>query len=208
MVSGNPYQTFRWWINDDEDDAGSDSCDSVAGYPDETFTVSTHLIGAYNVYNMLAAIAVGLYFDVDEEQINHALSHYQPTNNRSQLTQTDHNTLIVDAYNANATSMAAALRSFAALETGQEKMLILGDMRELGMASGEEHQRIVDLLVTLKLQNVWLVGEEFGHTDSPFRKFTNVEEVKATLAEQLPEHRLILLKGSNSMRLAELKTCL
>ena len=208
VVSCNPFLTFRWWINDDEDDAGSDSCDSVAGYPDETFTVSTHLIGAYNVYNMLAAIAVGLYFDVDEEQINHALSHYQPTNNRSQLTQTDHNTLIVDAYNANATSMAAALRSFAALETGQEKMLILGDMRELGMASGEEHQRIVDLLVTLKLQNVWLVGEEFGHTDSPFRKFANVEEVKATLAEQLPEHRLILLKGSNSMRLAELKTCL
>ena len=205
VVSCDPFLTFRWWIADDEDEEETSPTPSEGV---EVFTVSTHLIGAYNVYNMLAAIAVGLYFDVDEEQINHALSHYQPTNNRSQLTQTDHNTLIVDAYNANATSMAAALRSFAALETGQEKMLILGDMRELGKASAEEHQRIVDLLATLNLQNVWLVGEEFGRTDSNFRKFTNVDEVKITLADHLPEQRLILLKGSNSMRLFDLVECL
>ncbi len=200
VVSCDPFLTFRWWI-DDEEEAPQPPKGEDKRRPS---TVSTNLIGAYNIYNMLAAIAVGLYFDVDEEQINHALSHYQPTNNRSQLTQTAHNTLIVDAYNANPTSMSSALHSFASLQTPQTKLAILGDMRELGEASPAEHQRIVDLLDPLGLQNVWLVGEEFGRTNTSFRKFSDVEEVKKELETHLPEQQFILLKGSNSMRLFSL----
>lgn len=212
VVSCDPFLTFRWWIADDEDDAGSVSRDSIAGnpakHPDETFTVATHLIGAYNVYNMLAAIAVGLYFDVDECQINHALSHYQPTNNRSQLTKTARNTLIVDAYNANPTSMAAALRSFAQLPTTLNALAILGDMKELGAASAEEHQKAVELMQQLGLKQIWLVGEEFSHTDCPFRKFSSTEEVKKELEANPLEGCHILLKGSNSMHLFNLVDCL
>lgn len=162
--------------------------------------VKTHLIGAYNIDNMLAATTIGLHFGVSEEQVCHALENYTPTNNRSQLTVTAHNHLIVDAYNANPTSMKAAVDNLAAMNV-PAKMAILGDMRELGEVSGEEHQRIVDLLKSKGLNDIWLVGEEFGKTDCAFRKFKDVEEVKSAIAECQPQGKYILIKGSNSMRL-------
>ncbi len=162
--------------------------------------VKTHLIGAYNIDNMLAATTIGLHFGVSEEQVCHALENYTPTNNRSQLTVTAHNHLIVDAYNANPTSMKAAVDNLAAMNV-PAKMAILGDMRELGEVSGEEHQRIVDLLKSKGLNDIWLVGEEFGKTDCAFRKFKDVEEVKSVIAECQPQGKYILIKGSNSMRL-------
>ena len=162
--------------------------------------VKTHLIGAYNIDNMLAAATIGLHFGVSEEQVCHALENYTPTNNRSQLTVTAHNHLIVDAYNANPTSMKAAIDNLAAMNV-PAKMAILGDMRELGEVSGEEHQRIVDLLKSKGLNDIWLVGEEFGKTDCAFRKFKDVEEVKSAIAECQPQGKYILIKGSNSMRL-------
>ncbi len=162
--------------------------------------VKTHLIGAYNIDNMLAAATIGLHFGVSEEQVCHALENYTPTNNRSQLTVTAHNHLIVDAYNANPTSMKAAVDNLAAMNV-PAKMAILGDMRELGEVSGEEHQRIVDLLKSKGLNDIWLVGEEFGKTDCAFRKFKDVEEVKSAIAECQPQGKYILIKGSNSMRL-------
>lgn len=162
--------------------------------------VKTHLIGAYNIDNMLAAATIGLHFGVSEEQVCHALENYTPTNNRSQLTVTAHNHLIVDAYNANPTSMKAAVDNIAAMNV-PAKMAILGDMRELGEVSGEEHQRIVDLLKSKGLNDIWLVGEEFGKTDCAFRKFKDVEEVKSAIAECQPQGKYILIKGSNSMRL-------
>ena len=162
--------------------------------------VKTHLIGAYNIDNMLAAATIGLHFGVSEEQVCHALENYTPTNNRSQLTVTAHNHLIVDAYNANPTSMNAAVDNLAAMNV-PAKMAILGDMRELGEVSGEEHQRIVDLLKSKGLNDIWLVGEEFGKTDCAFRKFKDVEEVKSAIAECQPQGKYILIKGSNSMRL-------
>ena len=168
--------------------------------------VQTNLIGAYNIYNLLAAIAVGINFDVDRKAICHALESYVPTNSRSQLVQTPHNRLIVDAYNANPSSMMAALENFQQVATleGEEKMLILGDMRELGAASADEHQKIVDLLNVTGLQHVWLVGSEFGRTQSNFRKFKDADEVKAELQINQPTRRLILIKGSNGTHLYEL----
>ena len=165
--------------------------------------VTTHLIGSYNLDNVLAAATVGLHFDITAEQICHALENYVPSNNRSQLTQTAHNHLIVDAYNANPTSMAAALDNFSLMQVGP-KMAILGEMRELGSSSREEHQRMVDKLATCPFDEVWLVGEEFNDIDCPYRKFHDVEQVKAAIAENRPQGRYILIKGSNGNRLFQL----
>ena len=167
------------------------------------YEVQTHLIGSYNLDNMLTAITIGLHFGVTPQQINHALENYIPHNNRSQLTETAHNKLIVDAYNANPSSMAAAIENFRLMEV-EHKMAILGDMRELGAASAEEHQKVVELLKAAGLTNVWLVGEEFLKTNTDFRKFKNVDEVKAEIAHHQPENHYILIKGSNGIRLFEL----
>ena len=168
-----------------------------------TYEVETHLIGAYNIDNMLAAITIGLHFGVTPEQINHALESYVPSNNRSQLEVTAKNKLIVDAYNANPSSMAAAIENFKLIQVTR-KMAILGDMRELGEVSEKEHQKVVDKLKADGFETVWLVGEEFGKTETTFRKFKNVDEVKAELAAHCPKDYYILIKGSNGIRLFEL----
>ena len=168
-----------------------------------TYEVETHLIGAYNIDNMLSAITIGLHFGVTPEQINHALESYIPSNNRSQLEVTAKNKLIVDAYNANPSSMAAAIENFKLIQATR-KMAILGDMRELGEVSETEHQKVVDKLKADGFETVWLVGEEFGKTETTFRKFKNVDEVKAELAAHCPKDYYILIKGSNGIRLFEL----
>jgi UDP-N-acetylmuramoyl-tripeptide--D-alanyl-D-alanine ligase len=152
---------------------------------------------------MLAAITIGLHFGVSPEQINEALEGYQPSNNRSQLTETADNHLIVDAYNANPSSMAAALENFKLMEV-ENKMAILGDMRELGEVSDAEHQKVVDKLKADGIENVWLVGEEFAKTNCNFRKFNNVDEVKTEIALHKPHNSYILIKGSNGIKLFEL----
>ena len=169
----------------------------------EWHEVTTHLIGSYNLDNALAAVTVGLHFDVSAEQICHALENYVPSNNRSQLTETEHNHLIVDAYNANPTSMAAALDNFSLMEVSP-KMAILGEMRELGASSREEHERIIEKLKGCPFDEIWLVGQEFKDIDCPYRKFDDVEQVKAAIAADRPEGRYILIKGSNGTRLFQL----
>ena len=169
----------------------------------EWHEVATHLIGSYNLDNVLAAVTVGLHFEVTPEQICHAIENYVPSNNRSQLTDTEHNHLIVDAYNANPTSMAAALDNFSLMEVSP-KMAILGEMRELGESSHEEHVRVVEKLADCPFDEVWLVGQEFKDIDCPYRKFDDVEQVKAAIAEARPEGRYILIKGSNGTRLFQL----
>ena len=172
--------------------------------------VETHLVGSYNLANLMAAVCVGRFFDVSTEQINHALSTYVPTNNRSQMMKTNRNTLVVDAYNANPTSMMAALESFSMqMPSAEDKLnafLILGDMKELGESSGMEHQRIVDFLAAQHFQRVWLVGDEFAHTTGTgaFRLFHDVEEVKTMLKTEKPEGFTVFIKGSNSTKLYEL----
>lgn len=165
--------------------------------------VATHLIGSYNLDNALAAVTVGLHFGVDPEQICHALETYVPSNNRSQLTDTQYNHLIVDAYNANPTSMAAALDNFSVMQVAP-KMAILGEMRELGDSSHEEHVNVVEKLKTCPFDQVWLVGNEFANIDCPYRKFADVEQVKAAIAADRPMGYYILIKGSNGTRLFQL----
>lgn len=165
--------------------------------------VTTHLIGSYNLDNVLAAVTVGLHFGVAPEQICHAIESYVPSNNRSQLTETPHNHLIVDAYNANPTSMAAALDNFSVMQVAP-KMAILGEMRELGDSSHEEHVRMVEKLKQCPFDEVWLVGNEFDDIDCPYRKFADVEQVKAEISANRPQGYYILIKGSNGNRLFQL----
>lgn len=169
--------------------------------------VQTHLIGAYNLDNALAAVAIGRYFGVEDTQICHALSSYVPQNNRSQLVHTASNTLIVDAYNANPTSMMAALENFRQMEAAH-KVAILGDMKELGEGSHEEHQKVVDFLKECGFERVMLVGPEFGGTSSPFEHYKDVKEVEALLAAHPLQGCCVLVKGSNSMKLSELPASL
>ena len=166
--------------------------------------VRTNLIGAYNIANLRAAVTVGLYFGITPEQINQALATYKPTNSRSELRQAGTNRLIVDAYNANPSSMSAALNNFSLLED-KHKMVILGDMRELGTESLEEHKRIVEQLQGMDLERIWLVGNEFEKAAiSGMRVFCNVEAVKKALAEETINNSTILIKGSNSTKLYQL----
>ena len=173
----------------------------------ESHGVQTHLIGAYNVKNALAAIAIGCRFGVPAEDICEALNNYIPSNNRSQLTETADNHLIVDAYNANPTSMRAALENFRLMEV-LHKVAVLGDMKELGEGSVEEHRQIVSLLTTLGLEKVILIGEEFGKVKENFEHYPDVEAVKQIFAKDKPKGKFILIKGSNSMKLAQLKEIL
>ena len=186
VIDCAPYLRFRW------------NCRQGAFHE-----VQTHLIGSYNVYNMLAAACVGVHFGVNEDLVSEALRGYVPTNNRSQLEVTASNRLIVDTYNANPTSMRAALENFRDMAV-EPKMAILGDMGELGTVSDEEHQKVVDFLAETGLDNVWLVGDNFARTDCPFRKFHSVDEVKGEIARNKPQGQYILIKGSNSMKLFQL----
>jgi UDP-N-acetylmuramoyl-tripeptide--D-alanyl-D-alanine ligase len=193
VTACDPFLQFRWRESDT----------NLEEREPQWYDVKSQLIGAYNIDNMMAAIAVGLNFGVAPADINSALADYKPSNNRSQLTVTEHNRLVVDAYNANPSSMRAALENFRLMEGGP-KMAILGMMGELGKSSHKEHQKIVDLLQQCDFDTVWLVGSEFQAIDSPYRKFTDVEEVKAAIAAEQPQGYHILIKGSNSTRLFQL----
>jgi UDP-N-acetylmuramoyl-tripeptide--D-alanyl-D-alanine ligase len=187
VLECNPFVKFRWR--------------TVNG---QWHTVQTNLIGAYNVDNALAAITVGLHFGVTEDKASAAIAGYQPQNNRSQLTETGRNHLVVDAYNANPTSMAAAIDNFRMINA-QNKMLILGDMRELGEVSADEHRRIVGMLREKGFDCVWLVGSEFKAVagDSGFRLFADVDEVNKALESEKITGKTILIKGSNSIGLTK-----
>lgn len=186
IIECNPLLKFRWHKQGGE-----------------WYTVQTHLIGSYNIDNALAAITIGTYFDVPTDAINEALEGYNPSNNRSELIKTASNTLIVDAYNANPTSMDAALKNFELIKA-EKKMVILGDMKELGNISADEHQKIVDELAQSDIDKVWLVGPDFCATQHACRTFRNVKEVEAALSEEKPKGYTILIKGSNSMKLFQL----
>ena len=185
VLSCSPFLTFSWKSED------------------KVHEVQTHLIGSYNVDNSLAAVAIGRYFGVDDDAICHALSSYEPRNNRSQLVEAGGNRFVIDAYNANPTSMAAALENFRMIDSGH-KIVILGDMKELGEASLEEHQKVADMLAGCGFYRVILVGPEFGKTVNAFEHFNNADEVYSVLSSGMPKGYMILIKGSNSMKLAGL----
>jgi UDP-N-acetylmuramoyl-tripeptide--D-alanyl-D-alanine ligase len=161
--------------------------------------IETKLVGKYNFTNFLAAIAVGLYLNVDKNEINEALTGYNPSNNRSQVKVTLNNTIIVDCYNANPSSMLSALESFKEIENGN-KVAILGDMLELGNISQLEHQKTVDYLKKHTLK-AYLVGPEFEKTNTNNAIFITTEELISYLESHSLSDSLILLKGSRGIQL-------
>ena len=195
VIACDPFLKFRWrepLMTLEEE-----------GRSTKWHKVQTQLIGAYNIDNLLAAIAVGINFGVDRKKICAALEEYTPSNNRSQMTVTAKNHLVVDAYNANPTSMMAALENFSLMQA-EKKMAILGQMGELGADSDKEHRLMINYLESAGYDEVWLVGDNFLDIPCPFRKFHDVEEVKTAIQEHCPEGYYILIKGSNSNKLFQL----
>ena len=174
-------------------------------YTTGTMPEGTHLVGNYNAENVSAAICVGTYFGVNEADVLAAIRAYVPSNNRSQLMQTEHNTVVVDAYNANPTSMTAAIEAFSnrqsPITNHQSDCYILGAMRELGDYSHLEHQNIVNMLLERKADTVLLVGEEYKQTTAPYPIFDNVEALCEYLNKEPLTGKHILLKGSRSNQL-------
>lgn len=182
VVSCNPLLTFDW------------------KQQGKIHTVATHLIGAYNIDNVLAAVAVGRYFKIPAERISRAIANYEPTNNRSQLKKTEYNELIIDAYNANPSSMKVALENFISMPVGP-KAVILGDMKELGPLSDELHAEIAELVKAGKFDKVFLCGEHFRKAAKEFSPFTTTDELMEALRQQPLKGYHILIKGSHGMAL-------
>jgi UDP-N-acetylmuramoyl-tripeptide--D-alanyl-D-alanine ligase len=165
---------------------------------------TTHLVGAYNLYNIASAIAVGKFLEVEDSSIHEAISSYRPDNNRSQLVNTAKNSIIMDAYNANPTSMGHALLSLSKME-GNQPYFIIGDMRELGDASLDEHQRILELVQDLQLEGI-AIGDLFEQAaqGTSQKSFLTLEEAKNFLLQHPISQKTILLKGSRGMHLEDL----
>ena len=163
-------------------------------------TITTNLIGDYNLPNILAAVAIGKYFGVADDQIKNSLENYIPSNSRSQLIEKDGNKIILDAYNANPTSMKAAIENFAN-EKANEKVLLLGGMMELGKESIAEHQQLIELLKKYSWKNVVLVGGDFSNVLHPFTFLPDSVAAKKWLKDQHFRGVSLLIKGSRSIQM-------
>ena len=162
--------------------------------------INTKLVGDYNLPNVLVAVAVGDYFKVPQEKIKEAIELYTPSNSRSQLLNWKSNQIILDAYNANPSSMKLAIENFAHLHA-DKKLLLLGGMAELGKESIQEHESIVDLIKKYKWSDVALVGGDFQKINHPFRKFNNAQEAGQWLKGLELTNAYLLVKGSRSMQM-------
>ncbi|SEW06609.1 UDP-N-acetylmuramoyl-tripeptide--D-alanyl-D-alanine ligase [Chitinophaga sp. YR573] len=161
-------------------------------------TISTQLVGAYNFPNVMAAVAVGKYFKVPDNNIRKSIEAYTPSNNRSQVIKQDSNTIIMDAYNANPSSMKAAIENFAGIKAAK-KVLLLGAMMELGEDSVKEHQALTNMLQRTHWHAVVLVGGDFNNITHPYLYLENAAETAAWLKQQQFTDTYILIKGSRSM---------
>jgi UDP-N-acetylmuramoyl-tripeptide--D-alanyl-D-alanine ligase len=161
-------------------------------------TITTQLVGDYNLPNVLCAVAIGKYFNVPHEKIVTAIENYAPSNSRSQMIEKDGNHIILDAYNANPTSMKAAIENFAKFPS-TNKVLMLGGMMELGEESIAEHAGIVTQIKQHSWLNVVLVGGDFGKIEHSFVYFNNALEAKIWFIKQAFSNAYLLIKGSRSM---------
>lgn len=185
VVSCDPFLVFNW------------------KQQGKLHTVETHMIGSYNLDNVLAAVAVGRFFKIPAERISRAIAAYEPTNNRSQFKKTENNELIIDAYNANPSSMKVALDNFITMPV-QPKAIILGDMRELGPTSDELHAEVVEQIKKGQFDKVFLCGEHFSKVGKEFSPFATTEAMMEELRKQPLKGYHILIKGSHSMGLEKL----
>lgn len=191
LISMSPYITMKW----NNEDYHSD-------------TITTTMVGQYNFYNFLAAITIGSYFKVEPTLISEAIAEYIPTNNRSQVEKTNKNTLILDAYNANPSSMKNSIESFALME-GSEKLIIVGDMFELGKESEEEHLKVIEQIKKLNTKT-FFVGSHFNvHASTTnlanFKFFLTKDALINHLKNTTIENSLILLKASRGIGLETIK---
>src|SRR6188768_4306113 len=169
----------------------------------ENTIISTQLIGEYNLPNVLAAVTVGKFFEVPEDKIRSAIENYTPSNSRSQLIEKDSNKIILDAYNANPSSMKLAIENFAKKKS-ENKILMLGAMAELGNQSLQEHQGIIDLIKKHSWKEVVLVGGDFLKLSHPFLSFENSLLAKEWFSKQQFQNSYILVKGSRSMQMEKI----
>ncbi|MES2688994.1 MAG: UDP-N-acetylmuramoyl-tripeptide--D-alanyl-D-alanine ligase [Bacteroidota bacterium] len=177
-------------------------------YTFERKNAGSHLSGDYNFDNIMTAIAIGKYMNLETDKILEGIAAYKPANNRSQWIQTGKNLIFLDAYNANPSSMEAALRNFASMDS-TNKIVIMGDMFEMGAFAATEHQRMVELCESLDLKNVVLVGEEFVSTrPNGFNRFATTAEAASFLASHIPDQAVIFIKGSRGMKLETLLDCI
>jgi UDP-N-acetylmuramoyl-tripeptide--D-alanyl-D-alanine ligase len=182
IIKNDPYLTFDW------------------KQQGKMHTVDTHLIGEYNIDNVLAAIAAGRYFKIPAERISRAIAGYEPSNNRSQLIKTENNILIVDAYNANPVSMKVALDNFASLSE-TPKAVILGDMFELGSESEALHAGVLAQIKAISFEKVLLCGRNFSKITKDYPVFNTTQELMTELKDHPVKGYHILIKGSRSMEL-------
>jgi UDP-N-acetylmuramoyl-tripeptide--D-alanyl-D-alanine ligase len=163
-------------------------------------SLQTNMVGDYNLPNVLCAVAVGKYFKVPDDQIKAAIENYVPSNSRSQMIKIGSNRIIMDAYNANPTSMKAAIENFAKIHS-DNKVLLLGGMMELGSESLREHQDIIRLVEHYQWKNVVLVGGDFKNTNHHFIYFDSSEQAKEWLKQEHFEDAYFLIKGSRSIQM-------
>ena len=169
----------------------------------ENLEINTQLTGAYNFPNCAIAVLIGKYFNVPHEEIQEALESYVPDNNRSQILKHQEHTILLDAYNANPTSMEAALESFAKMQA-TEKIVFLGDMFELGEDALKEHQYIAQVAKRLNFKNVYLVGEHFNSVTTDYKTFPSFEALKNSIELSTMKPATILIKGSRGMAMERL----
>mgnify|MGYP001069752839 CR=1 FL=1 len=174
---------------------------------EESLRISTHLVGAYNLPNILAAVVVGKIFDVPNTKMKQALENYYPNNSRSQWIEKGTNKIILDAYNANPSSMQVAIENFAALQASP-KVLLLGGMAELGNESIQEHQKIIQLIQQHLWHFVVLVGKDFNNIQHPYIYFNSTQEAAEWLKQQALEHTHFLIKGSRSIAMEKIMAVL
>lgn len=167
--------------------------------------LKSKLIGAYNFENILAAARIGLFFDVDPLKIQNAIASYEPNNNRSQLLTKSGADILIDCYNANPTSMLVSIKNFIEIKH-ENKVVVLGDMLELGEVAADEHQGIVDLLKDSGLKKVFLVGSNFKNTTAPeyFHKVSNVELLVDEIRSFEWKNKFLFIKGSRGIKLEKI----
>ncbi len=163
-------------------------------------TIHTELVGDYNLPNVLVAVTVGQYFKVPQEKIKHAIEQYHPTNSRSQLLEKNGNSFILDAYNANPSSMKLAIENFSRQQHAK-KIICIGGMMELGEDSIREHEEIVRLLQQYPWHKVILVGNDFSKVAHPYAYYPDADQAAAALKQESIQGAMFLIKGSRSMKM-------